>query len=172
MMAMSARVGAAGTAGLRRLSAPAEVFSLPKGIIEVGRDADLMVVDPRTSPRSSPNICIASAVGPHTRGSRRYSLPLCFKGWNWWRAVLSSGSVKEGMWLSPEDQVDLSELEGRNFTCTDGCGLAACASPSSCRTRKVVPVKVSRDGGLKNEPHRHYAMAMKKAWVVRLPERS
>jgi dihydroorotase len=26
---------------------PAEVFSLPKGIIEVGRDADLMVVDPK-----------------------------------------------------------------------------------------------------------------------------
>ena len=65
--------------------------------------------------------------------------------------------------MSPEDQVDLSELEGRNFTCTDGCGLCCLCQPELLpNEEKLFRSKFPEMVVLKNEPHRHYAMAMKK----------
>ena len=67
------------------------------------------------------------------------------------------------MWLLPEDQVDLSELEGRKFTCIDGCGLCCLCQPELLpNEEKLFRSKFPDMVVLKNEPHRHYAMAMKK----------
>ena len=60
-------------------------------------------------------------------------------------------------------QVDLSELEGRKFTCVDGCGLCCLCQPELLEQevpyfRKNYPNRLVA----KRQPHRHFALSMKK----------
>ena len=57
---------------------PAEIFGLPKGVIEIGMDADLMVIDPKNVTQVKSRTSTVNVVGPRTKVSRRYSPPLCF----------------------------------------------------------------------------------------------
>ena len=60
-------------------------------------------------------------------------------------------------------QVDLSELEGRKFTCVEGCGLCCLCQPELLEQevpyfKKNYPNRIVA----KRQPHKHFALSMKK----------
>lgn len=59
--------------------------------------------------------------------------------------------------------VDMSELEGRTFTCDDRCGLC-CLCQAELLPPEVAYFRKNHPGRIvmKNEPHRHVALALKK----------
>ncbi|MFA5313488.1 MAG: YkgJ family cysteine cluster protein [Methanomassiliicoccales archaeon] len=60
-------------------------------------------------------------------------------------------------------QVDLSELEGRKFTCLDGCGLCCLCQPELLE-QEVTYFKRNHPDHLvaKKQPHKHFALSLKK----------
>jgi Fe-S-cluster containining protein len=68
------------------------------------------------------------------------------------------------MWLAQTTyQIDLSELDGKKFTCLDGCGLCCLCQPELLEGEVAYFRRNHADRLIaKRQPHKHFALAMKK----------